>query len=49
MYDPDFKGSALIKLLEGLGLSPDRIVLEISEEYAIENYMLFVEALHVAA
>jgi EAL domain-containing protein (putative c-di-GMP-specific phosphodiesterase class I) len=45
MYDPDFKGNALIRLLEGLGLSPDRIVLEISEEYAIENYMLFVEAL----
>jgi EAL domain-containing protein (putative c-di-GMP-specific phosphodiesterase class I) len=45
MYDPDFQGAALIKLLEGLGLSPDRIVLEISEKYAIENYTLFVEAL----
>jgi EAL domain-containing protein (putative c-di-GMP-specific phosphodiesterase class I) len=45
MYDPDFQGNALIRLLEGLGLSPDRIVLEISEEYAIENYTLFVEAL----
>jgi EAL domain-containing protein (putative c-di-GMP-specific phosphodiesterase class I) len=45
MYDPDFQGNALIHLLEGLGLSPDRIVLEISEEYAIENYTLFVEAL----
>src|SRR5262249_50717158 len=45
MYDPDFKGNALIKLLEGLSLPPDRIVLEISEEYAIDNYTLFVEAL----
>jgi EAL domain-containing protein (putative c-di-GMP-specific phosphodiesterase class I) len=45
MYDPDFQGAALIKLLEGLGLSPDRIVLEVSEQYAIENYTLFVEAL----
>jgi EAL domain-containing protein (putative c-di-GMP-specific phosphodiesterase class I) len=45
MYDPDFQGNALISLLEGMGLSPDRIVLEISEEYAIENYTLFVEAL----
>ena len=45
MYDPDFQGAALIKLLEGLGLSPDRIVLEVSEGYAIENYPLFVEAL----
>jgi len=45
MYDPDFQGTSLIKLLEGLGLSPERIVLEVSEQYAIENYTLFVEAL----
>ena len=45
MYDPDFQGAALIKLLEGLGLAPERIVLEVSEQYAIENYVLFVEAL----
>jgi EAL domain-containing protein (putative c-di-GMP-specific phosphodiesterase class I) len=45
MYDPDFQGASLIKLLEGLGLSPERIVLEVSEGYAIENYTLFVEAL----
>jgi EAL domain-containing protein (putative c-di-GMP-specific phosphodiesterase class I) len=45
MYDPDFQGTSLISLLEGLGLSPERIVLEVSEHYAIENYTLFVEAL----
>jgi EAL domain-containing protein (putative c-di-GMP-specific phosphodiesterase class I) len=45
MYDPDFQGASLIHLLEGLGLSPERIVLEVSEQYAIENYTLFVEAL----
>ncbi len=45
MYDPDFQGASLIRLLEGLGLSPDRIVLEVSEQYAIENYTMFVEAL----
>ena len=45
MYDPDFQGTSLIQLLEGLGLSPDRIVLEVSEGYAIKNYTLFVEAL----
>jgi EAL domain-containing protein (putative c-di-GMP-specific phosphodiesterase class I) len=45
MYDPDFEGTSLIRLLEGLGLGPDRIVLEISEKYAIENYTLFVESL----
>ena len=45
MYDPDFQGASLIRLLEGLGLSPERIVLEVSEQYAIENYTLFAEAL----
>jgi len=45
MYDPEFQGSSLIRLLEGLGLGPERIVLEINEKYAIENYKLFVEAL----
>jgi EAL domain-containing protein (putative c-di-GMP-specific phosphodiesterase class I) len=45
MYDPDFQGAALIRLMEGLGFGPERIVLEISEKYAIENYTLFVEAL----
>ena len=44
MYDPDFQGASLIRLLEGFGLSPDRIVLEVSEQYVIENYTLFVEA-----
>ncbi len=45
MYDPDFQGASLIRLLEGLGLEPDRIVFEVSEQYAIENYTLFAEAL----
>jgi EAL domain-containing protein (putative c-di-GMP-specific phosphodiesterase class I) len=46
MYDPVFQGANLIRLLEGLGLGPERIVLGITEKYAIENYTLFVEALH---
>src|SRR4029453_9141805 len=45
MYDPDFKGNALIGLLEGLGLSPERVLLENKEEYAIDNKPLFVETL----
>ncbi len=45
MYDPDFQGASLIRLLEGVGLSPERIALEVSEQYAIENYTLFSEAL----
>ncbi|HSD28947.1 MAG TPA: EAL domain-containing protein [Vicinamibacteria bacterium] len=45
MYDPDLQGASLIELLEGMGLSPARIALEVSERYAINNYRLFVEAL----
>lgn len=45
MYDPDFQGATLRGFLESLGLAPAGIVLEVSEQYAIENYTLFVEAL----
>jgi EAL domain-containing protein (putative c-di-GMP-specific phosphodiesterase class I) len=45
MYDPDFKGGTLVRLVSDLGLSPDRVVLEITEKSAIENYSLFAEAL----
>jgi EAL domain-containing protein (putative c-di-GMP-specific phosphodiesterase class I)/GGDEF domain-containing protein len=45
MYDPDFQGAALVELTEAHGLSPDRVVLEITEKAAIENYDVFVEAL----
>jgi EAL domain-containing protein (putative c-di-GMP-specific phosphodiesterase class I) len=45
MYDPEFQGPPLLRLLEELGLRPERVVLEITEKYAIENYALFAEAL----
>jgi EAL domain-containing protein (putative c-di-GMP-specific phosphodiesterase class I) len=45
MYDPEFQGEALVRLAEDQGLSPDRVVLEITEKAAIENYELFAEAL----
>jgi EAL domain-containing protein (putative c-di-GMP-specific phosphodiesterase class I) len=45
VFDPDFQGAGLIKLLEGLGLAPERIALEVSEGYAIEKYDMFVQAL----
>jgi EAL domain-containing protein (putative c-di-GMP-specific phosphodiesterase class I) len=45
MYDPEFQGTALVRLAEEQGLSPDRVVLEITERSAIENYDLFAEAL----
>jgi len=45
MYDPEFQGANLLRLLERTGLGPERIVLEITEKYAIENYAPFVKAL----
>jgi EAL domain-containing protein (putative c-di-GMP-specific phosphodiesterase class I) len=45
MYDPEFQGAALVRLTEAQGLTPDRVVLEITEKSAIENYDLFAEAL----
>jgi EAL domain-containing protein (putative c-di-GMP-specific phosphodiesterase class I) len=45
VYDPEFQGDGLLRLLRESGLSPSRIVLEITEREAIENYGLFAEAL----
>ena len=46
MYDPEFQGEALVgSSPQAHGLSPDRVVLEITEKAAIENYGVFVEAL----
>jgi EAL domain-containing protein (putative c-di-GMP-specific phosphodiesterase class I) len=45
LYDPEFQGESLVEHLKGLGLRSDRIVLEITESSAIENYGVFAEAL----
>jgi len=45
MYDPEFQGGSLVRLVEAQGLSPEDVVLEITEKSAIENYELFAEAL----
>ncbi|MFQ5793074.1 MAG: GGDEF domain-containing phosphodiesterase, partial [Acidobacteriota bacterium] len=44
--DPEFQGERMIEILEGASLSPSRIVLEITERLAIENYGLFNEAMN---
>ena len=43
--DPQFRGRALIEFLDRAQVSPDRIVLEITEKLVIENYNLFREAM----
>jgi EAL domain-containing protein (putative c-di-GMP-specific phosphodiesterase class I) len=43
--DPGFRGKALIDFLDRAQVSPDRIVIEITEKLVIDNYTLFREAM----
>jgi EAL domain-containing protein (putative c-di-GMP-specific phosphodiesterase class I) len=43
--DPQFRGKPLIDFLDKAQVSPDRIVLEITEKLVIDNYNLFREAM----
>ena len=43
--DPQFRGRPLIEFLDKAQVSPDRIVIEITEKLVIENYNLFREAM----
>ncbi len=43
--DPQFRGKPLIDFLDRAQVSPDRIVLEITEKLVIENYAMFREAM----
>jgi EAL domain-containing protein (putative c-di-GMP-specific phosphodiesterase class I) len=43
--DPQFRGRPLIDFLDKAQVSPDRIVIEITEKLVIENYSLFREAM----
>jgi EAL domain-containing protein (putative c-di-GMP-specific phosphodiesterase class I) len=45
LRDPQFRGKALIDSLERAHVSPDRIVIEITEHLVIENYALFRETM----
>jgi len=41
MRDPQFRGRPLIEFLDRAQVSPDRIVIEITEKLVIENYEMF--------
>ena len=43
--DPKFRGRSLIEFLDRAQISPDRIVMEITEKDAIQNYNLFAETM----
>ena len=44
--DPEFQGQLMVDFLKSMNLHPSRIVLEITERLAIENYSLFLEAMN---
>jgi EAL domain-containing protein (putative c-di-GMP-specific phosphodiesterase class I) len=44
--DPEFRGHHLIDSLEHAGLTPDRIVIEITEKLVIDNLGLFQESMN---
>jgi len=43
IYDPNFRSDALRRTLDGCGLSPTDLVLEISEQESISNFDIFRE------
>ena len=43
--DPEFQGKHLVELLERANMTPDRIVIEITEKLVIDNLSLFQEAM----
>jgi EAL domain-containing protein (putative c-di-GMP-specific phosphodiesterase class I) len=43
--DPEFQGKNLINSLEHAGITPDRIVIEITEKLVIDNLSLFQDAM----
>jgi EAL domain-containing protein (putative c-di-GMP-specific phosphodiesterase class I) len=45
LYDPEVQGEALVRAVESHGLRAGRVVLEITERSAIENYDLFAAAI----
>jgi EAL domain-containing protein (putative c-di-GMP-specific phosphodiesterase class I) len=45
MHDPEFQGQHLIDSLERSSITPDRIVIEITEKLVIDNLSLFQDAM----
>jgi len=43
--DPEFQGKHLIEFLDQAKITPDRIVIEITEKLVIDNYSLFHDAM----
>lgn len=44
LLEADFKGGMTLQLMQKLGFNPDRVVIEITEQFPIEDYELMREA-----
>jgi EAL domain-containing protein (putative c-di-GMP-specific phosphodiesterase class I) len=47
IYDPNFHGSEIINQLAAVGLSPDRVVIELTEHTDVRNFHDFRETLQI--
>ncbi|MFC1588765.1 GGDEF domain-containing protein [Pseudomonadota bacterium] len=46
LLQPNFRSGRTLKLLKQVGLSPTRVVIELTEQYPLDNYDVVREALH---
>ncbi|MCW8982655.1 MAG: EAL domain-containing protein, partial [Gammaproteobacteria bacterium] len=46
LFQPDFRSGCTLSMLDQMGLSPERVVIELTEQYPLENYDVVREALH---
>lgn len=45
LFQPDFRSGCTLDMLQRVGLSPERVVIELTEQYPLDNYDVVREAL----
>lgn len=46
LFQPNFRAGRTLNILQQAGLRPDRVVIELTEHYPLENYAMIREAKH---
>jgi len=46
LFQPDFRSGCTLNMLEQAGFPPERVVIELTEQYPLDNYDVVREALH---
>lgn len=46
LFQPDFRSGRTLDILKQVGLSPERVVIELTEQYPLDNYDVVREALN---